>query len=68
MSKKNPAIEAARLALYVVSPTLARLIEVTTDSVNEAEEAAEHKDISGLRAEAQRQELKMQMAERQAKK
>lgn len=59
--------KVAHKALYVVSPLLARLMEVTTGSTANTEKAAAGGDIDELRREAERQEITMRMAERQAK-
>ena len=64
---QNTALKIAKSAIYVVSPTLGRLMEVTVGSVNESRQVAERGNIDELRKEADRQELMMQMAERQAK-
>jgi hypothetical protein len=67
MKEKDIALQATQKALYVVSPMLARLMDATIGSVNTSEEAAKSGDIDLLQMEAKRQELTMQMAERQAK-
>lgn len=61
------ALDVGQTVLQVVSPPLACLIEVMIRSVSETEKAAQQNDMEGLRREAQRQELKMHVAERQAK-
>jgi hypothetical protein len=66
-SKKNTALEIAKSALYVTSPLLGRLLEVTVGSVDDSEQVAETGGLEELRKEADRQELMMHMAERQAK-
>ena len=67
MSNKNTALQVTQKALYVVSPMLGRLMEITTGSTDETEEASKHGSIDDLRREAERQELTMHMTERQAK-
>jgi|GEM_PF-3243543 len=57
MSKKNTALEIAKSALYVASPLLGRLVEVTVGSVDDSEQAAERGGIEELRREAERQDL-----------
>lgn len=59
--------QVAQKALYVVSPLLARLMEVTTGSTANTEKVASAGDLEALKREAERQELTMRMAERQAK-
>lgn len=66
-SKKNATLEIAKTAAYVVSPLLGRLMEVTVGSVDDSEQVAESGGLEELRREADRQELMMHMAERQAK-
>jgi hypothetical protein len=67
MNTKDIALQATQSALYVVSPMLGRLMEATIGSSNTTDEVAKSGDIDMLRAEAERQELTMRMAERQAK-
>jgi len=59
--------KVAQKALYVVSPLLARLMEVTTGSTASTEKVAAEGNLDALKREAERQELTMRMAERQAK-
>jgi RNA 3'-terminal phosphate cyclase len=66
-TKKKTALEITKGALDIVSPMLGHLIGITIESVDEAKQVAENGDMVELRREAERQELMMQMAERQAK-
>ncbi|XHR28228.1 MAG: hypothetical protein ACFUZC_20155 [Chthoniobacteraceae bacterium] len=67
LATEKMALGIAKSAIYVVSPILGHLMDVTVGSVNESKQVAEHGGIDELRKEAERQELMMQMAERQAK-
>ncbi len=67
MDSARSALEIAKAALDVMSPMLGRLVAVTTDSVNKTKLLADSGGIEDLKREAERQELTMQMAERQAK-
>lgn len=53
--------------LNVVSPLLGRLMQITLGSADHAEQTVKNGTIEELRAEAERQDLAMRMAERQAK-
>lgn len=60
-------LRATQETLNVVSPLLGRLMQITVGSADHAEQTAKTGSMEELRAEAERQELAMQMAERQAK-
>ena len=60
-------LRATQETLNVVSPLLGRLMQITVGSADHAEQTAKNGTMEELRAEAERQELTMQMAERQAK-
>lgn len=60
-------LRATQETLKVVSPLLGRLMQITVGSADHAEQTAKTGSLEELRAEAERQELAMQMAERQAK-
>jgi hypothetical protein len=64
---KQTALVVTQQTLYVVSPALARLVEATTGAINEAVKAGDKGELQALQLEAQRQEIMMSMAERQAK-
>ena len=65
--QKRTALEITQKAINVVSPILGSLIEVTVGSINKAQDIAGKGGIDELRRESERQELMMQMTERQAK-
>lgn len=60
-------VKITQEALNAMSPLLGRLMQITLGSAEHAEQTAQTGTIEELRAEAERQELTMRMAERQAK-
>lgn len=60
-------LRATQQTLDVVSPLLGSLVRITLGSAEHAEQTAKSGTIEELRAESERQELAMRMAERQAK-
>jgi hypothetical protein len=60
-------LRATQETLNIVSPLLGRLMQITVGSADHAEQTAKSGTMEDLRTEAERQELTMQMAERQAK-
>jgi hypothetical protein len=60
-------LRATQETLNVVSPLLGRLMQISVGSADHAEQTAKNGSMEELRAEAERQELTMLMAERQAK-
>lgn len=60
-------LRATQETLNVVSPLLGSLMKITLGSAEHADNTAKNGTMEELRTEAERQELAMQMAERQAK-
>ena len=63
----STAIVLAKAVLDVVSPILGRVVEITTESADKTKLLAASGDVGDLRREAEKQELTLHMAERQAK-
>lgn len=65
--EKSAVLEITKNALSLVNPMLGGLVEMTLESIKKAEVVGGSGNIAELRSEAERQELQMFMAERQAK-
>lgn len=60
-------VKISQEALNAMSPLLGRLMQIILGSAEHAEQTANTGTIDDLRAEAERQDLTLRMAERQAK-
>jgi len=67
MIEKSSAMGITQGVLNVVSPMLGKIMEITTSSTSKTDQVAKSGSIDDLRIEAERQEITMRMAERQAK-
>jgi hypothetical protein len=67
MAKQKSGWDVARTVLYATNPLLGLIVEATTHAVSETQTASQTGKIEKIRAEAERQEFALKMAENQAR-
>lgn len=65
--KKGKGWETARNVLYATNPLLGLIVNATTEAVSKAEAVSQTGEIDVIRAESERQEFALKMAEGQAR-